>query len=131
EESRSFAELAAYSQAGPVVLAGPAAEPIKGALVTPRFFALLGVQPALGRTFTADEQQGSGPAVMLLSYGLWQRRFGGDSGIVGRSMVLDGAPVMITGVLPASFDFPSGASFWRPGFPLPTRCGRTCASLFV
>ena len=124
EESRSFAELAAYSQAGPVVLAGPAAEPIKGALVTPRFFALLGVQPALGRSFTADEQQGSGPAVLLLSYGLWQRRFGGDSGVVGRAMVLDGAPVTIVGVLPASFDFPSGAKFWRP-LRLPMSHGKT------
>src|SRR5437667_159583 len=131
EESRSFAELAAYSQAGPVVLAGPAAEPIKGALVTPRFFALLGVQPALGRSFTADEQQGSGPAVLLLSYGLWQRRFGGDSGVVGRAMVLDGAPVTIVGVLPASFDFPSGASFWRPFFELPRSGGKTWTTLFV
>src|SRR5207253_1009584 len=131
DESRSFAELAAYRPAGPFDADGPGGEPIRGAEVTPRFFAVLGVQPALGRTFTADEQQGSGPAVMLLSYGLWQRRFGGDSGIVGRSMVLDGAPVTITGVLPASFDFPSGASFWRPVFPLPTSGGRTWTTFFV
>src|SRR6184192_996744 len=131
DESRSFAELAAYRPAGPFDADGPGGEPIRGAEVTPRFFAVLGVQPALGRTFTADEQQGSGPAVMLLSYGLWQRRFGGDSGIVGRSMVLDGAPVTIAGVLPASFDFPSGASFWRPVFPLPTSGGRTWTTFFI
>src|SRR5438105_218040 len=131
DESRSFAELAAYRPAGPFDADGPGGEPIRGAEVTPRFFELLGVQPALGRTFTADEQQGSGPAVMLLSYGLWQRRFGGDSGIVGRSMVLDGAPVTIAGVLPASFDFPSGASFWRPFFGLPTSGGKTWTTFFV
>ncbi|HXL34335.1 MAG TPA: ABC transporter permease, partial [Gemmatimonadales bacterium] len=109
----------------------PGGEPITGAYVTRRFFALLGVQPALGRTFTADEQQGTGPGVVLLSYGLWQRRFGGDSGVVGRTMILDGEPATIIGVLPASFGFPSGASVWRPFFGLPTSGGKTWTTFFV
>src|SRR3989475_8745022 len=72
------------------------------------------VQPALGRTFMAEEQAPTGPLVVLLSHGLWQERFGGDRSAVGRTVIMDGAPVTIVGVLPASFDFPSGARFWRP-----------------
>ena len=79
DEGRSFSELAAYTQPGPVFAKG-LAEPLTGALVTSRFFPLLGVQPALGRTFTAEEQRGSGPAVMVVSHRLWQTRFGGDIG---------------------------------------------------
>lgn len=131
DESRSFAELVAYRQAGPFDADGRGGEPITGAYVTPRFFALLGVQPALGRTFTADEQQGTGPGVVLLSYGLWQRRFGGDSAVVGRTIVLDREPSTIVGVLPARFDFPSGASVWRPLFGLPTSGGKTWTTFFV
>jgi putative ABC transport system permease protein len=130
DESKSFSELAAYSQAGPAVAQG-LAEPITGAFVTSRFFPLLGVQPALGRTFTAEEQRGGGPPVMLVSHGLWQSRFGGDSGIVGRTIVLDDAPVTIVGVLPTSFDFPSSASFWRPMFSLPTNGGKSWVTLFI
>src|SRR5881396_303637 len=130
DEGRSFSELAAYTQPGPVFAKG-LAEPLTGALVTSRFFPLLGVQPALGRTFTAEEQRGSGPAVMVVSHRLWQTRFGGDSGIAGRSMVLDGTPVTVVGVLPPSFDFPGGTSFWRPMFWLPTSGGKTWTTLFT
>ncbi len=130
DEGRSFSELAAYTQPGPVFAKG-LAEPLTGALVTSRFFPLLGVQPALGRTFTAEEQRGSGPAVMVVSHRLWQTRFGGDSGIAGRTMVLDGTPVTVVGVLPPSFDFPSGTSFWRPMFWLPTSGGKTWTTLFI
>jgi len=130
DEGRSFSELAAYTQPGPVFAKG-LAEPLTGALVTSRFFPLLGVQPALGRTFTAEEQRGSGPAVMVVSHRLWQTRFGGDSGIAGRTMVLDGTPVTVVGVLPPSFDFPSGTSFSRPMFWLPTSGGKTWTTLFI
>ena len=124
DESRSFAELAAYRTTGAFLAEGIAREVVSGAEVTPRFFPLLGFQPVLGRTFTAEEQEPTGPLVMLLSYGLWQKRFGGDPGIVGRSLVTEGTPVTIVGVLPASFDFPSGAKFWRP-LRLPMSHGKT------
>ncbi|HEX9636466.1 MAG TPA: ABC transporter permease [Acidobacteriota bacterium] len=65
------------------------------------YFETLGVQPLLGRTFRADEDRAGGPAVMLLSYELWQRRFGADPDIVGRSTELDGRPFEIVGVIPA------------------------------
>src|SRR3989475_553505 len=115
DDSRSFTELAAYvSEARAIVGGGSAPEDMRGAEVTARFFPLFGVQPALGRTFMAEEQEPTGPPVVLLSHGLWQERFGGDRSAVGRTVIRDGAPVTIVGVLPASFDFPSGARFWRP-----------------
>jgi hypothetical protein len=85
--------------------------------VTRNFFPLLGVQPAIGRSFTAEECQGriEVPPAALLSYGFWQRRFASDPGVVGRKLTLDGAPVMVVGVLPASFDF---ASVFAPGSPI-------------
>src|SRR3989442_14054371 len=115
DESRSFTGVAAYiSEARAIVGGGSASEDMRGAEVTARFFPLFGVQPALGRTFMAEEQEPTGPPVVLLSHGLWQERFGGDRSAVGRTVIMDGAPVTIVGVLPASFDFPSGARFWRP-----------------
>ncbi|OLE97785.1 MAG: hypothetical protein AUG75_04045 [Cyanobacteria bacterium 13_1_20CM_4_61_6] len=125
DDSRSFTELAAYiSEARAIVGGGSAPEDMRGAEVTARFFPLFGVQPALGRTFMAEEQAPTGPPVVLLSHGLWQERFGGDRSAVGRTVIMDGAPVTIVGVLPASFDFPSGARFWRP-LRLPRSGGQT------
>jgi len=124
DESRSFTHLAAYREGGAIVATGLASEVIHGASVTAGFFPLFGVQPMLGRNFTPDEQDSSGSAAVILSHGMWQQRFGGDPGILGRSVVMDGTPVTVVGVLPASFDFPSGAKFWRP-LQLPTGGGKS------
>jgi predicted permease len=82
--------------------------------VTQNFFPLLGVQPAIGRSFTAEECRGrvGAPPATLLSHGFWQRRFASDPGVVGRKLTLNGVPVIVVGVLPASFDF---ASVFAPG----------------
>ena len=77
-----------------------------------RIFPLLGVQPQLGRLFTAEECKWNGPKAVLLSHGLWVRRFASDPGIVGRPLTLNDEPVRVAGVLPASFDF---ASVFAPG----------------
>ena len=77
--------------------------------VTTNLFALLGVQPAFGRFFTPDETArplGAPPAV-ILGHGYWVRRFGADPGIVGRTLMLNNAPALVVGILPASFDFSS------------------------
>jgi len=117
--SRSFVQLVAYRETGAILGGGMASEIISGAQVTAGFFTLFGVRPLLGRGFTADEQLPNGHIVGLLSYGLWRNRFGGDRGIIGRAVVMDGAPLTVVGVLPPTFDFPSGARFWRP-LQLPT-----------
>jgi predicted permease len=92
--------------------------PVVGVQVAENFFPMLGVEPALGRHFTSDECRKGGRAAALLSYQFWQRQFGGDPSIVGRTISVAAAPADITGpvtvvgVLPASFDF--GAVF-SPG----------------
>jgi len=124
DESRSFTHFAAYNERAAIVATGLPSEVIHGASVTAGFLPVFGVQPMLGRNFTPGEQDPSSSAVVILSHGMWQQRFGGDPGILGRSIVMDVTPVTVVGVLPASFDFPSGAKFWRP-LQLPTGGGKT------
>ena len=70
------------------------------------FFALLGVEPLLGRTWAAGEDQKGKDDVAILSYGLWQSRFAGDSRVVGQSIELNARKYTIIGVMPANFRFP-------------------------
>jgi predicted permease len=86
--------------------------PVTGIMVAGNFFHVLGVEPVLGRQFRAEESLKGGPPAVMLSYAFWQRQFGGDRGIVGKSIELDGKPATVAGVLPESFDF--GAAF-SPG----------------
>ena len=121
ERNRSFSHLAGWFGGygtGDWQLTG-AGEPerVTGVPVTQSFFPLLGVEPALGRSFTADECRepvGAPPAV-LLSHGFWQRRFASDPLMVGRKLMFNNRPVTVVGVLPASFDF---AALFAPGTPV-------------
>jgi predicted permease len=76
--------------------------------------AVLGIQPVLGRFFTAHEDQPSAERVAMLGYGLWQGRYGGDPKILGRSITLDGIPFTVVGVLPREAEFISEAEMWIP-----------------
>jgi putative ABC transport system permease protein len=82
-------------------------ERLQGARLSPNLFSVLGVSAALGRTFAADEEQVGRDQVVLLSDGLWQRRFGGDRAIVGRRIQLNGLPYTVIGVMPPDFQYPS------------------------
>jgi putative ABC transport system permease protein len=82
--------------------------------VSPEFFSVLGVQPLLGRTFTVAEARDGAPPVAVLSYGLWQRRYGADPGMVGRTVSLGGGPHTVVGVLPPEFQFHKGVELWLP-----------------
>ena len=119
--NRSFSDLAgwdAFYRAGDSQLTGIGeSERLTSVPVTENFFALLGVQPAIGRSFTAEECRGkySAPPAMLLSYSFWRWRFASDPGMVGRKLLLNNQPVTVVGVLPASFDF---ASVFAPGTPV-------------
>jgi predicted permease len=93
------------------------AERLRAGLVGDRLFALLGVRPLLGRALAPGDAQPARDRVVVLSYGLWQRRFAGDPHVVGRALRLDGRPYTVVGVMPDGFNFPpSGVSFdlWRP-----------------
>src|SRR5829696_156148 len=106
QRSRSFALLAAGSGAQVVgatgALTGPGGEPerVDVSPITANFLPLLGVDPLHGRHFTAEEEAVGGPQVVILSYGLWIRRYGGDPSIVGRSIRLDGRDQTVVGVMP-------------------------------
>jgi len=77
------------------------------AAVESTFLPTFGIQPILGRNFTREEDRPNAPKVALMSYGLWQSRFGGDAAVVGRTISLDGRPTRILGVLPKDFEFPT------------------------
>jgi len=99
-----FSDLAGYHDA--VFLVG-GAQPttVGGAKVTANFFDVLGVHPIAGRTFVAGEDAVGAPRVAVVTHGFWQREFGGDRSIVGRPIVLNGAPAIVVGVLPETFRF--------------------------
>ena len=85
---------------------GQPAEQVFGMAATADFFNLLGVQPALGRGFVAGEDQPDKPAVLVLSYRAWVRRYAGDANVIGRTVRINTQPVTIIGVLPATFEAP-------------------------
>jgi predicted permease len=89
-------------------------ERVSGNWVTVDFFPTLGVDPQLGRQFTADEAEPGAPDAVLLSHGYWQRRFGGDPDAVGRTISVEGYPSTIVGVMPADFRFRYDADIWLP-----------------
>src|SRR5881275_1338913 len=107
-----FQRLAVSTDVGFSVFTGDIAERVNGLRVSKDFFATLGVRPALGREFLAEEDQMGGASVAILSHGYWTRRFGGDPGVVGRTIVLDGRPTTIVGVMPASFRWLSPVDVW-------------------
>ena len=88
-------------------------EVIAAAAVSGDFFQLLGVPPLVGRSLLPDDDR-PGSAVAVLSYALWRERFAADPGVVGRTMVLQGRPHTIVGVMPSQFAFPTGAHVWLP-----------------
>jgi len=92
-------------------------EPVRlvAGTVSPAFFSLLRVQPMLGRTFRDDEATVGHHRVVILGHRLWQSRFGGDAAVVGRTIMLNGFPFEVAGVLPATFEFPdSTIDLWTP-----------------
>ncbi|HJU75019.1 MAG TPA: ABC transporter permease, partial [Gemmatimonadaceae bacterium] len=104
EHARQFADVAAYSPGWGMALTSDG-EPVQltAAKASVNLFALLGVTPVVGRAFSADESIPGRDRVVLLDHGLWQDRFGGDSSVVGRAIVLDGNPHTVIGVLPPDF----------------------------
>jgi putative ABC transport system permease protein len=89
-------------------------ERVPGAEVTADYLNTLGVSPLLGHGFTTEEDRAGGPAVALISYDLWQRRFGGDHTVLGQRLQLEGRTRTITGVMPLGFDLPAAAAIWVP-----------------
>jgi putative ABC transport system permease protein len=116
DRAHSFSALAAISFAtfqvnGP---ANAAPAEVTGLRVSSEFFRVLGVNMALGRAFSDEEDRPGGPAVAVISYALWQNRFASDPAVTGKTVALDGTPTTIVGVAPAGFRFPSETEIWIP-----------------
>jgi predicted permease len=119
ERARSFERVAAAIPYSHDYTGGGEPEVFFGAQVTDGFFEVLGVRPALGRSFLPEEHLRGGRRVVLISHGLWQRRFGADPSIVGRAISLDGMPFTVVGVLPRDyapqiFPRPGELGIWTP-----------------
>ncbi len=119
DESDAFEELTAimpFSVA--VTVSGDGeAERVSANVVSPNFFPGLRTQPAVGRLFQREDGLEGAQDVVVLSYGFWQRRMGADPQTVGRSLVLDGSPVTVVGVMPRDFFFLARADLWFPMRP--------------
>jgi putative ABC transport system permease protein len=103
EKNLAFADLAAYCGFHYNLIAGAEPEQVEGAAVSASFFDILGVHPALGRTFLQNEDSYSSPRVVILSDSLWSEEFHRDPNIIGKSIVLNGDPFYVVGVMPRQF----------------------------
>jgi putative ABC transport system permease protein len=117
--NQSFESLGAIGQVPMNVSGLGQAEQVDGLAVTAELFDALGVQPLLGRTIRTGEDVVGGPLTVVLGYGFWQRRFGGDREAIGRFLTINGAAREIVGVMPASFAFPAArAAELYTGLPI-------------
>ena len=117
-EARSFEHLAAYQPQFFNLTDGDQPERLAGARVTPNLFAVLGVSAERGRAFAEEEAEPGREQVALVKRSVWQRRFGSDPGLVGKSVRLDGRQFTVVGIMPDDFDFPwSSTELWVPLAP--------------
>jgi putative ABC transport system permease protein len=125
QQNTVFSQIVAMNSSGATLVSSTGAERIAGGVVSWDTFDMLQVSPAIGRSFRVEEDAPGKDDVIILSHGMWQRRFGGDPGILGKSVTLSGTPVTVIGVMPAGFSFIADAEFWRPlALPAnPTRGG--------
>ena len=114
KDARSFTGLAAYRQESLTLTAVSAPDVLNGAGVSANFFDVLGVPPALGRTFRPGEDEAGGAHVLVLGYGMWRERFGGRADIIGRVLTIDRQPYEVVGIMPETFALPRHVQLWRP-----------------
>jgi putative ABC transport system permease protein len=110
----SFSALGAYREDAFALAGEGEPERVGGAAVSATLFPVLGVTPIKGRGFTAGDDAPGAPPVLLLGYGLWLRRFGGDTSIIGRTVRVNGVPRTVIGIMPPRFAFPEFAALWLP-----------------
>ncbi len=115
EQSRSFEKMTATEVWGATLTGQDVPEKLAGLRASTSLFDLLGVEPELGRGFLPEDERPDSPRVVVLSHGLWQRRFGGGADVLGKTLRLDGEIYTVAGVMPAGFIFPT---FWAKGVEL-------------
>jgi predicted permease len=116
EQARSFEHLGAFIAGAMQATVTGAGEPerISYSLAHADLFRTLGVEPAMGRLFSAEEGELDGPRVVLLSHGYWQRRFGGAADVLGKVLIVNGNPFTVVGVMPAGFRYMIDLDVWVP-----------------
>ena len=118
KHSRTLSQVAAYFNCSVNLLGAESAERLECGSVTQSLLPALGVRPLLGRNFSPEEDRPGGPPAVILSYALWQRRFGGDPAILGKALTLDERSYTVVGVLPAGFwipgEFRENQELWLP-----------------
>src|SRR5882724_7114242 len=113
--SKSFEQIVAHYSQGFNLTGVNEPERLQGTFVSPDMFTALGINPMLGRNFLPDEDQAGHDQVVILSHRLWERRFGSDQSLIGKSLTFDGQAVTVVGIMPASFMFPSRQTdVWKP-----------------
>jgi putative ABC transport system permease protein len=115
--ARTFSSLGAFRARGFTLTTNGHSEHIASVETSPALFRVLGVSPLVGRVFTEEEEQPGHEKLAILSYGAWQRRFGGRADIAGQPIVLDGEAFEVIGVMPRTFQFPAGdrdVDVWSP-----------------
>jgi predicted permease len=118
---RRLARVAAFAMRSPNLMSDAGPEQLVGAAVTHGFFPVLGVAPALGRTFSPEETTpGADARVAVLGDALWRRHFAGDPQVLERTVQLDGTRYRVVGVMPRGFDFPGDTEVWLPLAPSPS-----------
>jgi putative ABC transport system permease protein len=113
DHNHTFSGIAAFGGTGLNLSGGSQPERLRGVRVTNDFFSVLGRTPFLGRTFTPQEAELGSNHVVILSYGLWQRRFGGRD-VLGQTLKLNDELYTVVGVMPSDFQFPARVEIWTP-----------------
>lgn len=114
DQNQVFEQLAVYRRQSYNLTGAGDPEYLLGGMVSASLFPALRLEPALGRTFTSEEDRPGGDQVVLLTHGLWQRRFGSDPNILGQTLTLNSKTYTVIGVMPAGFVFPNRVELWVP-----------------
>ncbi|MBM3753367.1 MAG: ABC transporter permease [Acidobacteria bacterium] len=118
QNAAALERVEAFSQSAFVISEqGNPPDRVSGARITPGLFAMLEVQPVLGRTFTEGDAKAGAPVVVLLSHGVWKDRYALDKNVVGRQVRLNETPATIIGVMPDGFKFPNNEAAWTLALP--------------
>ena len=129
EKSRAFDNMAAFDQPGFTLTGSGDPVRVDAATVSEDFFRVFGTAPLMGRTFVAGEYRPDNITVSVISYGLWQRMFGGDPKILGRVIKLNGSPSTVVGVMPRAFAMPERTDVWLPLALDPAAFGCWCLDM--
>lgn len=113
-QNQAFDKIATFNEDSAALTGAGAATRVPTALVTSSFFAVVEVNPAIGRTFLPEEEQPGKNRVAVISDRIWRGRFGADPNMLGKTITLDGASYSVIGIMPASFSYPHDAAVWLP-----------------